>query len=202
MSELLEPDWAQPRPTFIDVQDMCQRLQLEPITLPLEPFDKFLAALRTSHDNGGAHLVAFDVGPDLIFDWYASRNRLAEERLLDSLLNHSAIRQALADVLVPSSTKPESGLVLSEQFILDCKIAGILYDRGAYGQARGDGRTEKAFAIELCDAMFGLRFGEVSCYMSYEAWTPWFKGIAWDLTAIVFDRRMRKLWILAVTDTD
>ncbi len=202
MAELLQPDWRQAKPTFSDVQDMCQRLPLKPATLPLEPFDRFLAEMRARHRSGGAHLAEFDVGPDLVFDWYASRNRLTDERLLDSLLTHPTVKRVLADLLIPSSTSPANGLGLSEQFILEGKIAGMRYGGGAYWQPQGDGRSEKLSATEVCDAMFGLRFGEISCYLSYEAWTPWFKGIAWDFTAIVFDRRMRKLWILTVTDTD
>jgi hypothetical protein len=200
--ELMEPNWKQARPTWVDVQEICGRIHLEPASLPALPFERFLKQVRDSHDNGGAHLVAFDVGPNLVFDWFASRNRLTDERLLDSLLVHPAIRQALPELLIPSSLKAESGLAFADQFILDCKIANVLYNGGAYGQTRGDGRSEKAFAIEVCDAMFGLRFGEISCYLSYEAWIPWFKGVAWDLTAVVFDRRTRMLWILTVTDTD
>jgi len=37
---------------------------------------------------------------------------------------------------------------------------------------------------------------------SYDTWTRWFHGIAWDWTSVLFDRRFRNLWILAVTDTD
>jgi hypothetical protein len=40
------------------------------------------------------------------------------------------------------------------------------------------------------------------CNMSYGVWTPWFKGIAWDVTATIFDRGNRKLWMFVTTDTD
>lgn len=81
-------------------------------------------------------------------------------------------------------------------------FARILYNGGAYPQTHGDGREEKAFALNIWEAMFGLRYGEVSSYLSGKRWTRWFKGVAWDVTLLIFDRRMRTLWILAVTDTD
>jgi hypothetical protein len=40
--------------------------------------------------------------------------------------------------------------------------------------------------------MFGLRYGEIAVAESSEACTPWFLGVAWDLTEVVFDCRLRK----------
>ena len=91
---------------------------------------------------------------------------------------------------------------MSNQFLFDGALTQALYQGGAYHKAQGDGREEKTFSLEVCDAMFGLRFGEVSYYVTYDAWTPWFGGIAWDLIAVLFDRRVRKIWVTAITDTD
>ena len=54
----------------------------------------------------------------------------------------------------------------------------------------------------LCDELFEQRFSEVDLFNNYSAWTPWFHGIAWDWTALLFDRRKRMFSILAITDTD
>jgi len=89
-----------------------------------------------------------------------------------------------------------------DQFLLDGTLAHVLYQGGAYHKPQGDGRAEKTFALEVCDAMFGLRYGEILCNPNYDAWTPWFRGIAWDLTIVVFDCRTRRIWLLAITDTD
>jgi len=109
--ELLEPDWKQVRPTPAEVHEMCRQIVLEqasrtalrqiPATGPAESWQ------------GRVYLVAFDVGSNLIFNWFASRNRLPGERLLDSLLVHPAIRRGLADLLIPGSPKPENGFTLS-----------------------------------------------------------------------------------------
>lgn len=199
---LLNPDWNQARPSFNEVREMCRHIRLKAVVLPKEPFQKFLSSLRESHSNGGAYLVAFDVGADPVFDWYASRNRLWDERLLEFLMAHSAIREGLSELAIPENPQIEKGFSMESQFILGGTLAGILYQGGAYWQATGDGRSEHSLAMEVCDAMFGLRFGEVTCNCNADPWTPWFCGIAWDLTAVVFDRRERRLWILAVTDTD
>lgn len=199
---LLNPDWNQARPVFSEVQAMCQRISLSPIPFPEEPFQRFLSAMRKTHTNGGAFLAAFTVAPDPVFDWYASRNRLAEERLLDNLLAHPTVRAALPELLIPTKGATDSGFSMSDQFLLDGVMANALFYGGAYWRAEGDGRAEKDLALAVCEAMFGLRFGEVNCNVNNAPWTPWFKGLAWDLTAVVFDRRTRNISLLAVTDTD
>jgi hypothetical protein len=95
-----------------------------------------------------------------------------------------------------------SGLTQTNPFLLDGHFAALLHNGGAYWQRKGDGREEKEFAIKVCEEIFGLRYDEISCDLSGTAWTPWFCGIAWDLTIVVFDRRLRCIWLFAITDTD
>ncbi len=183
---------------------MCKRIQLTPVSLPTEPFVKFITQVREGHDNGGAYLVAFDIVPDPIFDWSASRSRLSE--VLNHLMTHHVVRESLSELRIPPSpsTPPtcNDGFRLFDQFLLHGTLANLLYNGGAYGKKHGNGRAENQFALEVCDPMFGLRYGEIWCNPNYDAWTPWFKGIAWDLTIVVFDRRTRRMWILTVTETD
>jgi hypothetical protein len=200
--ELLNPDWSQARPSFLQVQEMCQRITLDPVQLPTEPFERVITSLRESHTNGGAYLAAFGVGSNPVFDWYASRNRLWEERLLVGLLSHPTICAQLPELLFTSHRPSERGFSLFDQFLFDGTVAHALHYGGAYWDPRGDGQKEKALALELSRAMFGLRFAEINCFVNHEPWTPWFRGVAWDLTAVLFDRRARVLWILAITDTD
>src|SRR6516164_1320552 len=99
--DLLVPDWNQRKPTPDNVREMVQRIQLTPVRLPAHPFDKFLDRVRDSHVNGGAHLAAFNVGPDDVFDWFASRKRLWEERILDLLVLHPVIAEAIPELRIP-----------------------------------------------------------------------------------------------------
>jgi hypothetical protein len=198
---ILKPDWAQPRPTFAEVGAMTRRIGLTPVTLSEKPFSDFLRFLRESHRNGGAHIAAFDVAPDTIFDWFASRNRLSDDELIDALITRVEIRATLPEVRIPE-IKANTGLSLADPFQLDGTFAHCLYAGGAYWNAKSDGKASKVLALDVCDAMFGLRYGEVSLFTSSQAWTPWFHGVAWDLTEVVFDRRLRRLWVFVVSDTD
>lgn len=43
-------------------------------------------------------------------------------------------------------------------------------------ESAGELRAAKRLALDACDAMFGLPYGDISMYESYERWTPWFRG--------------------------
>jgi hypothetical protein len=145
--------------------------------------------------------VAFRIDSDPVFEWFASRNRLSDEALIDALIVHPAIRRALPDLQIPSSSA-DTGLETADPFLFDGRLAHALYYGGAYSRPDGDGKAAKSLALDVCNAMFGLRFGEISLLESFKAWTPWFRGVAWDMTAVLFDQRLRRLWICTVTDTD
>jgi hypothetical protein len=199
---VLEPNWSQPKPSVDDAVTMCSRVQLSRVELPEQPFNTFVESISKSHRKGGIQLVAFDVGVDSVFDWFASRNRLTDFGLLDALLVQPTFRQAVPTLNIPDTLSQGAGFDLSTPFILDGALAQALYHGGAYHKQQGDGKKEKELANAVCDAMFGGRFAEVSRYTSHEPWTPWFCAIAWDSSDIVFDRRIRRLWLIAITDTD
>lgn len=208
------PNWEQSRPTWQETRSMSSSVQLAPVRLDSEAFESVLSRLRESHSNGGAYLAAFQVADNPTFDWFASRNRLLEDSILSTILSRPEIRASLPALGIPEKREKSdqtsescpvgdaNGFKMESPFLFDGHLAHWLFYGGAYWQQRGDGRSEKQMAIDFCKAAFDLRFSEMLYYISYEAWTSWFNGIAWDLTAILFDQRKRNLWILAATDTD
>lgn len=128
---LLEPNWNQARPSATEVRVARDRLNLVRVALPTAPFNEFLSCLRGSHTNGGAYLAAFDVPEDAIFDWFASRNRLSDEGLLDLLIAQPVVRESLPDVSIPDS-RVATGLTLADAFLLDGRFAHCLHFGGAY----------------------------------------------------------------------
>jgi hypothetical protein len=76
------------------------------------------------------------------------------------------IRRSLPDVQVPQSNA-YTGLEMGDPFLLDGRLARVLYNGGAYSTPDGDGREAKVLALEVCDAIFGLRFAEVSLLESF-----------------------------------
>jgi hypothetical protein len=158
-SQCLEPDWNQLRPPPDEVRLMCSRISVSRTELAPEALERLLECIRKSHSNGGAHLAAFTVPPDGVFDWFASRNRLADEHLIDSLIVPPAIREALPQILIPES-ETNTGLEMGDPFLLDGRLARTLYSGSAYTTEAGNGWEAKTLAIEVCDAIFGLRFGE------------------------------------------
>ena len=193
---------------------MCKRVGLKSVSIESEIMKTVVHRLRTSHSNGGALLASIHVGPDETFDWYASRNRLLEWDILPSLLRRDSVQEALPELMIPTEEASvgrsdgcqivkSGGFQFDNPFLFDGQLAARLYTGGAYGSSQKiEAKAAKHLAIGFCDAAFDQRFPEISLYTNYEPWTPWFHGIAWDWTAILFDRRERIFWVLAVTDTD
>jgi len=212
--ETLKPNWSQQKPGWRDAVKMCSEVRLTQLAIQSDSFDQTLNRLRATHSNGGAFLKAVRVGESEVFDWFASRNRLLEDEILPLLLRRTEIRELLPELLIPAdaviknepdvcSIASSGGFKFDSPFLFDGQLAQCLFAGGAYSsQVKIDGKTAKRQALNFCDAMFGQRYEDVCLFSSYEAWTPWFFGIAWDWTAVLFDKRERTLWILAVTDTD
>jgi hypothetical protein len=230
--ELLNPDWNQVKPTFVQARAMCQQIPLEIRPLIDPRLDSVLNRIRETHANGGALFASFHVGASEAFDWFASRDDLLEFGILRQLLDRVEVSSALPALKIQPSTPGDPAFVVhrlgdfnlghygfgddyevgdgeydgnfrvTSSFLFDGQLAQVLYAGGAYTSTRGDGRAEKENSLAFCEALFGLRFSEISYFSSHSAWTPWFGNIGLDWTAILFDRRVRAFSILAVTDTD
>jgi len=197
---LLEPDWNQEKPSYPEVLRQIASIKLRPLEISEPILIEFLEKLRQQRNFGGAHLFGFEADPNDIFDWYTSRNRWSFDGLIDALMVHPAIRLS-ADILkIPDTVT--TGFSSADPFLLDGHFAGLLYGGGAYTRCKGDGKEEKEFALAICNALFGGRYGEISMDESGAAWTPWFMGIAWDVSIVIFDKRLRRIWLFVATDTD
>jgi hypothetical protein len=211
--ELLEPDWNQPRPELTEVLNMCRRIELRDIETRSDAVTQVLQSLRESHCNGGAMFATVSIGADRVFDWYASRNRLLEWDILPRILRREETKAILKELNIGAlsntskegeacSTSSTDGFRMDNAFLFEGQLAACLHSGGAYTHPSGDGRDAKQLALNFCDALFQHRFADLSLSTSYAAWKPWFHEIAWDWTAVLFDRQKRLLHILTVTDTD
>lgn len=101
-----------------------------------------------------------------------------------------------------AGTESDENFQERSSFLFDGELATALYGGGAYTTPQGDGRAEKESSLAFCEALFGLRFSEVWHCFTYSDWTPRFANVTGDWTAVLFDRRLRALSILATTDSD
>ena len=193
---------------------MCGFVALEPVPQVDQRVDRVLNRLRVTHSNGGAYLATVRVGSDDVFDWFASRNRLLENDILPLLLRREEFKTLLPELKIPESlpaienqetcsVAASGGFNLDNSFLLDGQLGLRLFAGGAYDpDTKISGCAAMELAADYCQAVFGRRYEEVSLFTSYEAWSPWFTGIAWDWTSVLFDRQDRTMWVLVVTDED
>jgi hypothetical protein len=64
------------------------------------------------------------------------------------------------------------------------------------------GAQAKALGAAFCAELFGDRYDDIAVDHSSARWSYWFKGVAWDSTWVVTDRRYRRLTVLCITDVD
>src|SRR4051794_31437151 len=105
---LLEPRWEQQKPTLREAEEMCRRVAVTPVEGRLDAVENVLRYLRRSHSRGGALFAEFGVGESDVFDWFASRNRLAEYSILRTLLRREEVQECIPELLIPSETGPTS----------------------------------------------------------------------------------------------
>lgn len=190
------------RPTQAELDQALTDVAITPIPHAAPAIDEVLARFRQTYCNGNALFAAFEIGAEPALDWHIGRNQLHLDTILARLLVHPAIRAGLPDLIIDPSPLPDIEFELHDSLEVDTLLARALYHGGAYWHATGSGMPEKALALRFCDALFELRFDEIAFYTSSTAWTDWFYDIAWDKTFVVLDKRHRRLFLLAVTDTD
>lgn len=212
---MLNPDHQESKPSPAEAHAASRLVSLTLLLITEPALLYVMQSLRQSHGNGDALLAAFVIGPDTHFDWFAARSQLLEFDLLRSLLSRDEVRQALPALAIPECpilsaelsfySEYADGFEDCRPFHFDGKLAQSLFLGGAYPrQTDSNGRDEKQAALQFCQVVFGMRYAECSYYTSHSPWTPWFGNISesLDWTAVLLDRRLRRLWILALTDMD
>lgn len=198
----VDVDWSLNWPPTEDQRKQSlQQLKFRPVPIVAEPVTHLVDTFRTLLTNGGAHVAAFDVAQaDDVAAWFISRNR-DEYQLADRLVRSAAFAEALPDVATPGLTRV-TGFERGSSLILDGELARSLQWGGAYTNPPMSGARAKAMGSAFCDSLFGDRYDEIDVDHSGARWSYWFKGIAWDSTWVITDKRHRHLTVLGITDTD
>ena len=166
-----------------------------------------LDALRATRLNGAAvagRVRAVGVSePDL---WFRTGSVVDADTSVRDLLTSGAVREVLPDLLVPEpwplAAPPRFAREPGDALSLDGTLASILVAGGAYGRFPGSAAEAKRLASAAVHDLVEDRYEDVALYVSWEAWSPYFRGVAWDATFLVVDRRDLAVTVLATTDAD
>jgi hypothetical protein len=193
-------DWQAARPDLTAVADDWARSTIIPVPMLDKRLTTVVEALNACNVNGGAQVaqVAIDAAPAV--KWALARNRLGEFGLLDHLFRHTAMREVLPAV-AGSEPKVEA-FEMENTFTALGRLAGWIKAGGAYGGFAGSDEDALNLATDFMGAVCDLRLSETFTWVNWSAWTPWFRGIAWDGTLLWFDTRTGIATVLLTTDTD
>ncbi len=100
------------RPTAAQAQAMCRRISLERQPALDARLDAVLDRIRTTDANGGALFATFNVGPDEVFDWFASGDGLSMFGILRQLFDRSEVNSALSELDIQPLKPDDPALVI------------------------------------------------------------------------------------------
>lgn len=143
----------------------------------------------------------FDVASDAELEqlWRLGRGF---DGVVQAVVLHPLVKPELIELVGGLDFRDEPSFALKPSLTLDGELALALVEGGAYEKWRGPTRAAKRLGAEVCDALFGDRFGDVVSLQSGRAWSAWFRGVAWDHSWLIVDRGIRRLTLLCVTDED
>jgi len=200
---MLTLDLEQKRPSEEEAQQMWGELQVTPVPFQHPALDELLERFRAIYVNGGAEFARFQLSENPVLQWFGSRNKLHEISFFERFLTAPAAASALPSLSIQNPLP--SPLNLKEDtsaFTFDGEVAKVLVRGGSYMSFQGTASEAKAIGVRFCDALFGQRYDEIKMYISYDAWSPWFGNVAWDVTWFGVDKRNSQIWLLCATDTD
>jgi hypothetical protein len=198
---MLEPQWKQERPDFVARQKLWEKAVFEADTLSSPIVDELLRELGNTHVNGGALFGRFCFLDDPVIHWFISRNRFDELDFFEHFLTSDAVREVLPSLKAPASLNSIKWEWWSP-YLLGGDLARTLMFGGAYRKYEKGGRSAKDLGEGVCSDLFGDRFEDVRVLRTGDAWSGWFRKIAWDMTWVGVDKRDLKIWVLCLTDTD
>jgi hypothetical protein len=201
MVDYRDVDWKQERPNAARFEaGWCnsQFIEVEGLDARLEAV---LETLRYTHVNGGAQVAQFQFDVEPAIRWFITRNRLPEGGFFRKFFALDVVQRRM-NIPPPVSTGDELGFRLENSFVATGRLAQTISMGGAYRSFEGSDAKVLELVNGFTEAAFNNRFSDVAAYLSWEAWSPWFKEIAWDATFFWLDKKSGTATVLVVTDTD
>ena len=188
---------------------MADHPHFKQITVYHPALEELLAELRGMYSNGGAMLGCFEAW-DVQHQPGQVLRSLNPERAIRRFVASETVALAFPELWVQQPWDrrrwtvpgPDPEFEQSDPLLLDDQLAGLLTWGGAYSPYRDIREQAKDLGARCCEAMFGYRYEAVAVYVSWKAWAPWFRDVAWDSTWVVMDFDTDRLWLLCCTDTD
>ncbi len=195
-------DWSAAHPSPEQLRQSQELIRFAAVPVEAPAVLAVVDVLRPLLINGGAHAAAFNVTEsDDTAAWFLSRNRFDEYGFVDCLLTSRALAEALPEV-VAGGVNRTAGFTGHTPLTLDGEIAAALTWGGAYEEFPGTAAQAKALGRAFSDELIGDRYDDVRVACSYQRWSPWFRGLAWDATWLITDLRHRRITMLCLTDVD
>ena len=173
-------------------------LKLHLISVEDQIIKETIQILAEARVNGGALIYCFEIPDNLIY-WYPKEDI---NNFFSNLLLSDSARNAMPELKIGDEFTCQPGFEQVRPFLFEGDIAESLYYGGAYKKYQGTPTEAMEIARKFCKAIYSERMLDVGIYKTYDNWTEWFYDVAWDVTWVLFDKSLKRLWVICLTDTD
>ena len=200
--------WEKGASKFIDFKLMWDSLTYREDLLHNENIILFKDEVKLVYANGGAAIHCFEMPQNDLFDYILSTPAYKEQLSLTILLASKPFRENAKEFDIKNDVKIFNNFINEpvfkwmSSFVLDGFLTELLVIGGAYKRFDRKASEAKNICINFCNSLFEDRYSDVQVYYSDDYWSKWFNGVAWDSTFVIFDSKLKRVWILALTDTD
>lgn len=173
-------------------------LVLRPIIFEDKAIKETLQIFAEERVNGGALIYCFEMPDNPVF-WRPSEDL---REFFSKLLLSEEARKAMPELKISDYFTCEPDFELGRPFLFEGEISESLYYGGAYKKFQGTPAQAIDIARRFCKAIYADRILDIAIYRTYSHWTKWFYDVAWDVTWMLFDKNLNRLWVICLTDTD
>lgn len=193
-----------------EIVDMWHEIDLKPLAISWQDFEylKIMQTYLNEKESGNILFKCFQYPENKTLDTLinlieydsALYTPLFFEQCICSMKDYikemHVINEDLSDV--------KNNYELLESVTLDGYFAQTLYHCGTYKHFYEDHTVEaaKKLAMNFYYQLFQDNYDEIICIHTTQSWAKWFEGVVWDLTYLMIDVKKRRIWLLALTDSD
>ena len=178
---------------------MIVTLTFEVITFDDPRAERYAAAVRTTHVNGGIVIACFRPNPHVPV--HEMIHGVSWPSVAQAFLRNASVRRALTDLDVPEEVTL-GGVCAQGSYEFEGGLAQTLVSGGAYVSWAEREDDARAVARDFVESLSEGRRASLMALRIDGAWAPWFFDIAWDSTYLAWNYDSDRWWLICSTDTD
>ena len=161
-----------------------------------------IEAINKTHANGGIICRCFRPLNGAAHEQASGYGNYGISYCLKSFLENDSVQSFLPELNPPASLDPLPSFVTYGSYEFEGAIISLLLSGGAYMSSKFTEPQARSLAQRFVDSILPDCRQFATVFRIDGAWTNWFCDVAWDATFVVFNTKLKRWWLICITDTD